>query len=268
MKNENEILEEFLKSYYRKNSIPNEIILNEKIETKNLEEFFFKEYNSKTKIINPQKGVKKKLIELAIKNLEIDLNFNLENSIKKKLNLKFTPNIIECFDMSNLGHKDLVGAMTRWKNGLKDKPNFRKYQIKSFENYNDDYQSFREVIFRRYSTNSNLTNLEIGKIMSKFKLKNFNKTKSFIELPNLIICDGGIGQLNSTIQILKELKLYEKVDVISLAKKEEIIYKYENEELVNFDLNNNSLEMIYIIKIRNSVHNFVKSYNVSKRKIK
>ena len=267
---EEEILENFLKTYYSKEIIPNEIIIQNLLTNKeDLENFFLKEKNMKTKIIVPKKSEKLKLLNLAIKNLENDISFNLEESIKQKLDLKFTPNVIECYDISNLAHTDLVGAMTRWKNEVKDKQNFRKFNIKSFSKKNDDYHSFCEVFFRRYLSNSKINKFTIGKILIKYNLKNLNPTKSnFIPLPNLIMCDGGVGQLNSAKKILEEMDLLDKVDLISLAKKEEIIYKYKNGKIKEYNLNNNSREMIYIRNIRDSVHNFVKNFNISKRKLK
>ena len=266
---ENDILEDFLKTYYRKNVLPKEIILENDLKNKEeLEKFFSKEANFKVNILIPKKSSNKKLIELANKNLDEEINFNLESEIKNKLNLKFLPNTIECFDMSNLAYKYLVGAMVRFSKQKKDKSNFRRYEIKSFNNKNDDYLSFREVIFRRYVKNSNLSDIEIGRVLKILNLKNLKGfSKKIIELPNLIVCDGGVGQLNSTIEVLKLLKLYEKVDVISLAKKDEIIYKYEDENLKEFKIDKNSKLMIYIRNIRDSVHNFVKSYNIKKRKL-
>ena len=261
----NNILEEFLKIYYRENQIPDSIIIEDIINGK-FETFLSKKRGKNIKIIIPKKADNLKLLNLAILNLESSMNFNLENSLKEKLNLKQIPNTIECFDMSNFSYEDLVGAMVRFKNQKKDTKNYRKYEIKSFSNKNDDYKSFREVMFRRYFKNSDLSNTELSKVIFDNRLKVNISTDKIIELPNLIICDGGVGQLNSTIKILKELKIYEKIDVVSLAKKEEIIYKYENEELVEFDLNNNSSEMLYIRKIRDSVHNFVITFNRSKRK--
>ena len=266
---EENILEEFLKSYYRKNSFPKEIILENDLENKKeLEDFFSEKSGSNVEILIPKKSYRKKLVELAKKNLEEEITFNLEEEIKNRLNLKFLPEAIECFDMSNLANKYLVGAMVRFFKQKKDKPNFRRYEIKSFNNKNDDYLSFREVVFRRYVKNSDIKDIEIGKILTKLNLKNLNTpSKKIIELPNLIICDGGVGQLNSTIKVLKYLKLYDKVDVISLAKKEETIYKYEDEDLKEYKFDKNSKMMIYIRNVRDSVHNFVKSYNIKKRKI-
>ena len=269
MEDEN-IFEDFLKTYYRKNLIPNEIVISKSLENKmELEKFLSKQKNQKVKIIDNPKKDNRKLLNLAIKNLDEETSFEMRKHIKESFNLPNSIEKIDCFDISNLSYKDLVGACIRFENEKKIPSKFRKYEIKTQLNKNDDYFSFREVIFRRYLKNSKINDLEIGRAMSKLSLKNLNlKNSKEIDLPDLIICDGGAGQLNSTLEVLKLLKLDEKVQVVSLAKKEEIILKYENNILKEFNFDNNSRLMIYIRKIRDATHNFVKGYNISKRKLK
>ena len=148
--------------------------------------------------------------------------------------------------MSNFGKNDLVGAMTRWVDLKPDKAGYRKYEIRKFTGKNDDYASITEVITRRYS-----------------KLKQEN-----LEFPNLIIIDGGKGHLNTALNALNKLNL--EIPIISIAKgknrdKNEIYLAQKDEPLI-FD--NNSQMLLNLRKIRDSVHNFVISYNRSKRKIK
>lgn len=242
------LLEEFIKIYYSKNIIPSEIIINQKIsdEKKSIEEYLQKLSSHKVEIITPQKGEKLELVKLAEKNAQNLIKNNPLKELQINLKLPQIPKIIECYDISNFGKEDLVGAMTRWIDLKPDKSSYRKYEIKNFTGKNDDYAGINEVITRRYS-----------------KLK-----EEQLELPNLIIIDGGKGHLNTAYGALNKLNL--TIPIISIAKgknrdKNEIYIVGNNNPLI-FD--NNSEMMLNLRKIRDSVHNFVISYNRSKRKIK
>ena len=242
------LLEEFIKMYYSKNTIPSEIIINQKIsdEKKSIEEYLQKLSSHKVEIITPQKGEKLELVKLAEKNAQNLIKNNPLKELQVNLQLQKIPKIIECFDMSNFGKNDLVGAMTRWVDLKPDKSGYRKYEIKKLTGKNDDYASINEVITRRYT-----------------KLKTEN-----LEYPNLIIIDGGKGHLNTALNALNKLNL--EIPIISIAKgknrdKNEIYLVGKDDPLI-FD--NNSEMMLNLRKIRDSVHNFVISYNRSKRKIK
>jgi len=246
-----ELFVSFIKMYYSTNYIPNEIMVNYKFwendeEKELIEEYLQKLRGSKVNILFPQKGEKLALIKLAEKNAKILMKNNVLSIIKEKLNLPQIPNIIECFDMSNLGKEYLVGAMTRWVNGQSDKEGYRKFEIKSFKGKNDDYLAMKEVVYRRYR-----------------RLKDEKK-----ELPNLIIIDGGKGQLKFAVKSLRELNL--KIPILSIAKgskrdKNEI-FLIGNEEPLIFD--DNSQMMLFLRKVRDSVHNLVINYNRKKRDMK
>ncbi|MFW6286030.1 MAG: excinuclease ABC subunit UvrC [Nanoarchaeota archaeon] len=242
------LFEEFIKMYYSKNSIPNEIIIEknffESNESKNLiEKYLTKKRDGKVIITIPQRGEKYKLIQLALKNAQITFgDKDVLYKIKDFLGLSKIPKIIECFDMSNLGFEHLVGGMTRWVDGQEDKRGFRKYKIKSFSGKNDDYTAMKEVIYRRYK-----------------RLKDKNE-----KLPDLIILDGGKGHLKKSIESLRELKL--KIDIIAIAKQEEEIYTIYNKEPLVFE--KNSSIMLFLRKVRDRTHNYVISYNRKRREMK
>lgn len=242
------LIEEFIKTYYYTNTIPSEIIVNHKLsdEKESIEKYLEKVSGHKVEILFPQKGEKLELVNLAEKNAQNLIKNDPLKEIQINLKLPKLPKVIECFDMSNFGKNDLVGAMTRWVDLKPDKSGYRKYEIKNFTGKNDDYASITEVITRRYS-----------------KLKEEN-----LEFPNLIIIDGGKGHLNTSLNALNKLNL--QIPIISIAKgknrdKNEI-YLYGKDEPLIFD--NNSQMLLNLRKIRDSVHNFVISYNRSKRKIK
>ncbi len=241
-------LEEFIKIYYSKNSIPREILISEIIwesekDKEILEKYLSNLRKAKVTLTNPQKGEKKSLLDIAIKNAKEkfkDKNILIE--MKNKLNLPKIPKTIECFDMSNLGKKHLVGGMTRWVNQKPDKDNYRRFEIKSFSGKNDDFTSMKEVIYRRYKG-----------IKEKREMGG--------EYPDLIIVDGGKGQLNAALESLNKLNL--KIPIISLAKKEEEIFLPNCQD--SLKIPKNSKMMLYIRQIRDSVHNYVVSYNRKKR---
>jgi excinuclease ABC subunit C len=243
-----DVFEEFIKMYYSSidaHKIPSEILVN-KIsgdEKQPIELFLSKLKGSNVSIIIPQRGEKANLVELAIKNAEMNLT---ENStlleIKKNLNLDATPTLIECFDISNLGYEHLVAAMVRFTNAKPDKKEYRKFLIRSVQDRNDDFASMREVIYRRY-----------------FKLR---EEKS--QMPNLIIIDGGKGQLSSALESLKLLGL--DIPIIGLAKENEEIYLPEHEDSLIFK--KNSKMMLLIRQIRDETHRFVITYNKKRREMK
>ena len=248
---DNELLKEFLKLYYSKNSVPREILLNEELyinpneeisEKENIEKYLEKFRQGKVLITVPKRGEKMSLIKLAIKNAQINLgDENIITELQNKLKLPNKPKIIECFDISNFGDFGVVAGMTQFINGQANKRGYRKFEMKSFTGQND-FLAIKEVIYRRYS-----------------RLKSENK-----EMPNLIIIDGGKGQLGMAIESLRELNL--KIPIIGLAKREEEIFMMGYKEPLIFD--KNSKMMLFVRHIRNSTHNLVINYNRKKREMK
>ena len=240
---EGDIFEKFLAHYYYKRQVPKEIIVSEKFwntneQLENLELYLQELAKTKVKIIHPQRGSKKQLVELAKKNLESDPRIQLK-LLRQKLNLKNYPKVIECFDASNLQDKFQTASMVQYTEGLKTQ--FRKYKITS-KTSQDDYNSLKEAVGRRYS-----------------KLKGEKKP-----LPDLILVDGGLGQLNTVLNEIKKLNLEDEIDVISLAKKEEIIFLQDKSQV---KLDKNSKPMLIIRSIRDSAHRLAIGYNSQLRKV-
>jgi excinuclease ABC subunit C len=237
----------FIKMYYSQEYIPQEIIVSQEVwENKNeksiLEQYLEKIKGFKVKLTFPKKGNSKKLVELANKNAYYKLENKVLKDIQQKLNLSTLPRVIECFDISNLGYDYLVGGMVQFVNAIPNKSEYRKFEIKETKLKNDDFASMREVIFRRYK-------------------RQLDENRP---MPDLIIVDGGLGQLNVSLDVLKQLGLH--IPLIGLAKREEEIYiPYENNPLT---FNKNSSMMLLLRQIRDSTHNFVISYNRKKRTMK
>jgi len=156
-------------------------------------------------------------------------NLNILKKIKDILNLKRVPKIIEGFDISNIGDNFIVGSSVRFTNGIKDKKNYRHYKIKNI-NYQNDFEAIKEVVLRRI-------------------LHSQNEGE---ELPDLLLIDGGKPQINGVYDALEKINL--KIDIIGLAKKEEILnFPYSKKE-IKIDMHSNELKLF--LKIRDEAHRF------------
>ncbi|TRO48914.1 excinuclease ABC subunit C, partial [Candidatus Bathyarchaeota archaeon] len=239
--------QDFLKAFYNTNKIPHEILLNQACwkdndEKRALEEFLSLKRGAKVKLLIPKKPEKQNLVKLAEKNLDpYSENNNLLLDLQTALNLPVLPKIIECFDISNLGEEHVVSGMVRYKNGKPDKENYRKFKIKTFVGQ-DDFAAVNEVVIRRYK-----------------KLK-----KEAGKMPDLIVIDGGLGQIKAAKKALESLNL--DIFVIGLAKKQEEIYlPYSNSPL---SFNPNKKMMRLLRQIRDSAHIFSINYNKKRRQMK
>jgi excinuclease ABC subunit C len=232
--------DEFILQYYSQNPIPKKIFIPIKVD-KPLEEYLFELKKSKVELIIPKKGQFKELLELAKLNLENNyLNSKLIlKDMMNKLELKIYPKIIECFDISHLSGSLTVASMVQFNEGIENKQNYRRFKIKSIEQI-DDFAAISEVTKRRYT-----------------RLLNEKK-----QMPNLIIIDGGKGQLSSAIYELNKLKL--KIPIISIAKKLEEIFLPNKSESIK--LNEKDKVLLLIRKIRDEAHRFAISYNKMLRK--
>lgn len=206
-------------------------------------------------IVIPQRGDKKHLLELSLRNAEyyrrdkykqeslVDperhTNRILEQ-MKKDLRLKEIPKHIECFDNSNFQGDYAVAAMTVFKNAKPSKKDYRHFNIKTVEGP-DDFASMEEVIYRRYK-----------------KVKDEN-----LEMPQLIVIDGGKGQLSSALESLEKLGLRGKVGIIGIAKKLEEIYFPGDSLPLYLDKRSETLKVIQ--QIRDEAHRFGITHHRNKR---
>ena len=198
------------------------------------------------KCIIPKAGDKNHLLLMSIRNIKnykiniFKSNKNLENLdsfqkilkiLKNDLNMNTLPKHIECFDNSNFQGSFPSSACVVFKNGRPSKKDYRHFNIKSVTSP-DDFASMEEVVFRRYS-------------------RMIDENKS---LPNLIIIDGGKGQLSSSVKSLKKLGLEKKISIIGIAKRLEEIYFYGESTPVYIDKRSPSLKLIQ--KLRDEAHRF------------
>jgi len=234
----NDFLEEFLLQYYSENKVPKRIILPTSV-SNSLKEAILKLSKRKIEFINPKQGELKILLDLVKKNIEIQFFGNLEKveSLQKTLSLEFSPKVVECFDISHLSGTEVVASMVQFRNGKPDKTNYRKFKIKSFTG-NDDFRAMNEVVKRRYS---------------KLKLNNE-------PFPDIVIIDGGAGQLSSSIKALQEINV--KLPVISLAKRLEEVYMPDG-KIIRESLKDKGL--LYLREIRDEAHRFAVKFQRERR---
>ncbi len=227
-------LEEFLVQYYSEREPPEELILGEPMD-ESLVDFLSHLKGKKVHITVPKQGEKKELLELARKNLDIGFfgDRMKVQALEKALHLPKAPQVIECFDISHLAGTFSVGSMVQFRGGRPDKSNYRRFKIKSVQGI-DDFASIAEIVRRRYS-----------------RLK-----EEMQEMPDLIVIDGGKGQLSSALAELRDLRL--KIPIISLAKGEEEIYVPGLDGPL--EIKKNEKASLFVQEIRDEAHRFAIAY--------
>lgn len=228
-------LEEFLVQYYSENDPPEELILPELLD-ESLVDFLSQVKGKKVKISVPKQGEKKELLDLALKNVEIGFfgDQNKLEALQSKLFLPQLPNVIECFDISHLSGTATVGSMVQFRGGRPDKHNYRRFKIESVERI-DDFAAIAEVVRRRYS----------------------RLLEDKHDMPELIIIDGGKGQLSSAFQELRKLEI--RIPIISIAKREEEIFVPGFKAPLN--IKRNEKASLFVQEIRDEAHRFAINYN-------
>ena len=258
-----EILSSFIKQFYSGVAfIPKELIIESEMEdTTLLEEWLSEKKGQKVSIVVPKIGEKRELIRM-VKNNAIDMlnkygdkyarrmesNKLALEEIQKKINLPTFPTRIEAYDISNISGVESVGSMVVFENGDAKKSDYRKFKIKTVKGAND-YASMKEVLLRRFTR---------GKEEQKNK-----KDSAFSRFPDLIMMDGGKGQVNIAKEVLDTLGL--NIFVCGLVKDEFHTTRgiiYENKEF-ELDLNSRGYKLIY--KIQEEAHRFAINYHRSLR---
>ena len=239
--------------YFDTDFIPSEICVQHPPDSINDLMAWLKEKRGrKVKIISPQKGEKAKQVRLAYQNAKLLLGEWIVNKQKRKdlipkmiqqlqddLQLKAPPRKIECFDISHLGGTNTVASMVCFIDGKARKSNYRKYNIKSVDGV-DDFASIREVVFRRYK-----------------RVK-----EEGTGLPDLIVVDGGKGQLSMAVSALRELGL-DYVPIISLAKKLEEVFMPGHADPQS--IHKQSPGLILLRQLRDEAHRFAITFQRQKR---
>ena len=240
---ESDTMESFLMQYYSRHEQPKEILLNMPV-SENID--------LHAKIIVPKKAQKKRLVEMATLNgkehlekvqynedIEYDKTIGALEKLKQKLNLKNVPNRMECYDISHISGTNQVASMVVFIAGRPAKKMYRKFKIQGL-NKADDFGSLKQTLTRRFK--------ELD-----------GEDESFSQKPDLMVIDGGKGQLSSTYEILKEFNLETDIDMISLAKQfEEVFIVGQSQPIM---LERGSSELRVLQSIRDEAHRFAITFH-------
>lgn len=258
LQKDEDLMESFLMQNYEGSlTFPKEIFLPFEIQGQvEIEELFSEKAMRKTHVLSPTRGEKKKLLAMAAENAKNSFKQHVEPEVKleqyllimqKKFRLSRFPSVIECFDNSNLSGSDPVSAMVVFRDGKKESKGYRTFKIKEAK-ASDDYGSMSEVLKRRYV-----------------------RAKKEGTLPDLLIVDGGKGQLNIAQKILEELEIV-SVDLISLAKEmgrhdkgitaERVFIPGVKDPVI---LPKHSPVLFLLQRIRDEAHRFVITYQKKRR---
>ncbi len=255
----------FIQHYYAgERTIPDELLLPLALETSStLEEWLTELRGRKVRLHQPQRGTKLDLVNLAGRNAQAALSEKTAtrqgiertlHELQQKLALPSLPRRIECYDISTLQGRHSVGSGVAFLDGIADKDRYRRYRIRNSQGQ-DDFGMLQEVFARRFSPE---------------RIQQWG-------LPDLVVVDGGIGQLNSTLAVIKELGLAEQLAVVSLAKSRvqgdgKDIHVERTEERVFLPgrrnpvrLRQDSAPLKLLAAIRDEAHRFAISYHRSLR---
>ncbi len=250
----NEVIQAVLREYYAIISdaeIPSKIILSSEPDDKDLYETWLSGRLGKNVKINAAKSSRdKQMLQMAQNTAEFNLEqaklkelSNIQNDyneigtyLMEKLKLRNFPHVIECYDISHIQGTNTVASGVYFDNGMPKKSKYRKYKLKTLKKGEvDDFKSMREILTRRFKR------IKKGEILP----------------PDLIIIDGGKGQLSSVISVMNEIGL--DLDIVSLAKREEEVFLPRQSEPVILALNSPALHLFQ--RIRDEAHRFAITFH-------
>ena len=247
---EGSTLSSFISQYYQNMIVPNEIIISHDIDD---EELLCEYLGKKINFISNPHGVNKKLLDMALINAKEYLEKHIEKEkikynnslgaikqLKEKLHLKDLPVRMECYDISNISGTNKVCSMVVFKNGQPSKSDYRKFKIKTVKGSND-FASLEEALSRR---------------LKRYVDQN---GESFKEKPDLLVIDGGKGQLSSCYDILTRYGLENEIAMIGLAKRLEEVFTPKNSNPII--LKYASAELKLLQRIRDEAHRFAITYH-------
>jgi excinuclease ABC subunit C len=253
-----EMLQSFVEDYYtgqHAGGIPDEVyVSDELVNEEPLAQYLWEERGKKVRIHRPQRGEKAKMIRMALSNAKYLLGERkLEKEkaaqkriphsvkeLKEQLDLQRLPRRIECFDNSNLQGSDPVASMVCFVDARPKKSEYKRFNIKTVEGP-DDFASMKEVLSRRYK-----------RVMDEKQ-----------QIPDLIVVDGGKGQLSSAVQALKEIGFYGECEIIGLAKRLEEVFVPGKSNAIMIPKKSSALKLLQ--KVRDEAHRFAVSFHRNKR---
>lgn len=245
-----EALTSFISQYYNNHEPPAEIIVEEFCEKELLQTYFKEKFDKTVEITLAKQGDKFRLLKMAKENAaeyleksvdkirhKDDMTVNACKRLQQLLGLKSYPKRMECYDISNISGVDKVGSMVVFIDGEADRNSYRRFKIKTVEGAND-FASLQEVLTRRL-------------------LKLASPDAEKFPKPNLIIIDGGKGQLSAVNEIFLQ-KNISGIDLVSLAKREEEVFTLNSDESIKISHRDYALKMLQ--RIRDEAHRFAITY--------
>ena len=243
---DSEALTSFLAQYYTRHQLPDELIVQDFCESALLGEYLRTAHGKSVAVSMPKQGIRRQLLSMAEKNAaeylekaidkirhKEDMTINACKRLQEILGLSRYPRRMECYDISNISGVDKVGSMVVFIDGEADRDSYRRFKIRTVEGA-DDFASLREVLARRLS--------KLG-----------TEEEERFPKPDLVIIDGGKGQLSSVKAIFDEMGVTD-IDLISLAKREEEIFTLGSRESVRLDKRDYCLQLLQ--RIRDEAHRF------------
>ena len=230
-----DFFEEFIVQYYADHPVPKELIVPVSA-SEPLQAFLHHQKGTKVTTIVPLKGEKKQLLDLVQKNIELTFFAKTEKvrALQAALYLQDLPQVIECFDISHLSGTSMVGSMVQFRQGVPDKTNYRRFRIRSVGGI-DDVAAIAEVVRRRYA----------------------RLQREDAAFPDLVLIDGGRGQLNAALHELERLSV--KLPVVAIAKQFEDLYLPGRPQPLRLGKKHKAL--MFIQEIRDEAHRFAIKYN-------
>ncbi|MBV6400707.1 MAG: UvrABC system protein C [Anaerolineales bacterium] len=257
-----QIMEQFVTQFYTEAAnIPQQVMLPQEIEEAKIigEWLRSKRGGGKVEFIVPKDGQPSELVKMAAENATETLTalraqwqadaHKQEQALaelQQALNLKEPPNRIECYDISNTQGTAIIGAMVVFTQGVADKKLYRKFNIESVVGAPDDFASMEEMLTRRFRRwrSAEESASQVGA----------KKDASFSFLPDLVIIDGGKGQLGRAVEVLEKYELMEKIPIVGLAKQqEEIFFPHKSDSLM---LPRHSQALYLVQRIRDEAHRY------------
>lgn len=246
---ETETLLAFLIQYYADGlKLPQYLYVSHEIEVDLIRRYFLERFGGTLEVSLPIEGKHYRILRMARENATRDVEKRLKNKdntealhlLKDLLGLESEPLLIEGFDISHLQGRHTVASLISFRNGNPDKPNYRRYNIRSIEGRVDDYASIREAVARRYQ-----------KIINER-----------LERPGLLLIDGGHGQVNAARKVLDDLGIFD-IPVIGLIEGSETIVFGDGREDLHLDHGNEALRLL--IAVRDECHRFAHASNQAAR---
>jgi excinuclease ABC subunit C len=259
---DNEVMEQFITQFYTEAAnIPEQVMLPHQLEEARIISQWLrsKRGGKKVEFFVPSEGQPRDLVQMAAENATETLQalraqwqadtHKQETALaelQESLKLSAPPNRIECYDISNTQGTAIIGAMVVFTQGVPDKKLYRKFNIESVVGAPDDFASMEEMLTRRFRRWKGSQETEAG--------PGSKPDASFSFLPDLIIIDGGKGQLGRAVQVLEKYELMDKIPVVGLAKqREEIFFPHKSEPLL---LPRHSQGLYLVQRIRDEAHRY------------